>query len=111
MMNGIWEAAAVAAKAATYAAALAAAGGIFFLAYSEALLTDVCAGRIRRLTRTLVYVAVLAGVAVVMASSASMSGDAGGLADAGLIRMILQAGEGRATLIRFIGLLLIAGGL
>jgi putative copper resistance protein D len=36
-----------------------------------------------------------------------MSGDAGGLADVGLVRMILQAGEGRASLVRLIGLVLI----
>jgi copper resistance protein D len=40
-----------------------------------------------------------------------MSGDAGGLADVGLARMILQAGEGRASLIRLIGLILIGASL
>jgi putative copper resistance protein D len=111
MTIGIWDAAVVAAKAATYAATLAASGGVFFLVYSRALLDGFCAGRIRRLIRVLVFIAALAGGAMILTAAASMSGDAGGLADVGLARMILQAGEGRASLVRLIGLILIGGSL
>jgi putative copper resistance protein D len=111
MTIGIWDAAMVTAKAATVAATLAASGGVFFLLYSRALLDGICAGRIRRLIRVLVVIAAFAGVAMILAAAASMSGDAGGLADVGLARMILQAGEGRASLIRLIGLILIGASL
>jgi putative copper resistance protein D len=107
MAAGIWDAVVVIARALTYGATLTAAGGVFFLLYSHALLDGFCARRIRRLIRTLAAVAALAGAAMILATAASMAGDAGGLADAGLARMILQAGEGRASLIRLIGLLLI----
>jgi copper resistance protein D len=111
MTLGIWDAAEVTAKAATYAATLAAAGGVFFLLYSHAQLDSFCAGRIRRLIRVLAFIAALAGGAMILATGASMSGDAGGLADVGLARMILQAGEGRASLVRLIGLVLIVASL
>jgi len=111
MTIGIWDAAMVTAKAATYAATLAASGGVFFLLYSRALLDGICAGRIRRLIRLLVLIAALAGGVMILATGASMSGDAGGLADVGLARMILQAGEGRASLVRLVGLILIGGSL
>src|SRR5450631_1980624 len=111
MVVGIWDAAVVTARAVTYAATLAASGGVFFLLYSRALLDSACAGRIRRLIRLLVLIALLAGGAMILATAASMAGDAGGLADVGLARMILQAGEGRATLVRLIGLVLIGASL
>jgi putative copper resistance protein D len=111
MTIGIWDAAMVTAKAATYAATLAASGGVFFLLYSRALLDGICAGRIRRLIRLLVLIAALAGGVMILVTGASMSGDAGGLVDVGLARMILQAGEGRASLVRLIGLILIGGSL
>jgi putative copper resistance protein D len=111
MTLGIWDAVVVFARAATYAATLAAAGGVFFLTYSHALLDGICAGRIRRLIRLLAFIAVLAGGAMILATAASMSGDAGGLVDMGLARMILQGGEGRASLVRVIGLILIGAGL
>ena len=111
MTIGIWDAAVVTAKATTYAATLAASGGVFFLIHSHALLDGICAGRIRRLIRVLVVIAAFAGGAMILAAAASMSGDAGGLADVGLARMILQAGEGRASLVRLTGLILIGGSL
>src|SRR5579859_6634122 len=111
MTIGIWDAVVLTAKAATYAATLAASGGVFFLAYSHALLDGERTRRIVRLVRALACTGVLAGGAMIMAISASMSGDAGGLADTGLVRMILQAGEGRASLVRGFGLILIAASL
>jgi putative copper resistance protein D len=111
MAIGAWDVAVATAKAATYAATLAASGGVFFLIYSHALLDSFCAARIRRLIRVLAFIAALAGGVMILATGASMSGDAGGLADVGLARMILQGGEGRASLVRLIGLMLIGGSL
>jgi putative copper resistance protein D len=111
MTIGIWDAAVMTTRAATYAATLAASGGVFFLTYSHALLDSFCAGRIRRQIRVLAFIAALAGGAMILATGASMSGDVGGLADPGLARMILQAGEGRPSLVRLIGLVLIVASL
>ena len=88
------------AKAVTYAATLAAAGGIFFLWYSHALIRGDEGLRLRRLMRTLAVIAVAAGGVRLLATAASMTGAASGLYDLGLARMILQAGEGRANLVR-----------
>jgi putative copper resistance protein D len=111
MTVGAWDAAVVIARAATYAATLAASGGVFFLIYSHALLDFQCAGRIRRLIRVLALSAVLSDVAMILSTGASMSGDAAGLADLALTRMFLQAGEGTASLVRLSGLMLIGASL
>jgi putative copper export protein len=105
---GVWDGWVVTAKAVTYAATLGSAGGVFFLAYSHALLAAPDRLKIQRLVRILMIVAVLACGARIALTAASMSGDAAGLTDSGLMRMIWQAGEGRATSTRVIGLLLAA---
>jgi putative copper resistance protein D len=103
-----WDAAAVCAKAVTYAATLGAAGAIFFLAYSGSLLNEMLRSRIRRLIGTLLITAALAGCARILLSGASMSGDLAGMFDSGFVRMLLGAGEGRATGMRMAGLALAA---
>jgi len=103
-----WDAAAVCAKAVTYAATLGAAGAIFFLAYNGSLLFEVPRSRIRRLIGTLLLASALASCARVLLSGASMSGELGGMLDSGFLRMILGAGEGRATGMRLAGLALAA---
>ena len=103
-----WDAAAVCAKAITYAATLGAAGAIFFLAYNGTLLFEVLRSRIRRLIGTLLLASALASCARVLLSGASMSGELGGMLDSGFLRMILGAGEGRATGMRLAGLALAA---
>jgi copper resistance protein D len=103
-----WDVAAVCAKAVTYAATLGAAGAIFFLAYSGSLLFESVRSRIRRLIGTLLLVSALASCARVLLSGASMSGELGGMFDSGFLRMILGAGEGRATGMRMAGLALAA---
>lgn len=103
-----WDAAAVCAKAVTYAATLGAAGAIFFLAYNGSLLHELPRSRIRRLIGTLLLASALASCARVLLSGASMSGDLGGMFDSGFVRMILGAGEGRATGMRMAGLALAA---
>jgi putative copper resistance protein D len=103
-----WDAAAVCAKAVTYAATLGAAGAIFFLAYSGSLLNELLHSRIRRLAGTLLVAAALASCARILLSGASMSGDLAGMFDSGFVRMLLGAGEGRATGMRLTGLALAA---
>lgn len=106
-LNG-WDAATVCAKAVTYAATLGAAGAIFFLAYNGSLLDALLRGRIRRLIGTLLVAAALASCARILLSGASMSGELGGMFDGGSVRMLLGAGEGRATGMRLTGLALAA---
>jgi copper resistance protein D len=103
-----WDAAAVCAKAITYAATLGAAGAVFFLAYGGSLLHELPRSRIRRLIGTLLLAAALASCARVLLGGASMSGDLAGMFDSGFVRMILGAGEGRATGMRMAGLALAA---
>jgi len=103
-----WDAATVCAKAATYAATLGAAGAIFFLLYSRGLLHEPQRLRIRRLVGTLIVASALASCAKILLSAASMSGDLAGMFDGGSARMILGAGEGRATGMRMVGLALAA---
>jgi copper resistance protein D len=107
---GIWDALAVAAKAVAYAATLASAGGVFFLAYNRALLDDGEERAVGRLLLILIGVSLAASGAHVMLTAASMSGDASGLMDGGLMRLILKGGEGRALLVRAAGLLIAARG-
>jgi putative copper resistance protein D len=101
-----WDVAGVFAKAATYAATLVAAGAIFFLAYCNTLLRHGQRAVIRRLIGILIGVAVLLSVGRIALLSGSMSGDVAGMVDSSFARMVLGAGEGRATGARIIGLCL-----
>jgi putative copper resistance protein D len=101
-----WDAAAVCAKAMTYAATLGAAGAIYFLAYSGALLQEPQRTHIRRLIGALLLVSAFFSCVRVALSSASMSGDVAGMFDSGYVGMILGAGEGRAIALRIAGLCL-----
>jgi copper resistance protein D len=103
-----WDAAAIAVKATLYGATLAAAGGVFFLTYSAALLQAVDRASIRRRVLILIAVALAANVARILVMAASMSGDASGMFDSGLLALVWQGGEGRSALIRAAGLLLAA---
>jgi putative copper resistance protein D len=101
-----WDIAGVFAKAATYAATLGAAGAIFFLAYCSTLLRDSQRAIFRRLIGILIGAAALLSVCRIALLSGSMSGGFAGMFDSGFARMILSAGEGRATGARIIGLML-----
>ena len=103
-----WDAAAVCAKAITYAATLGAAGAIFFLAYCGSLLQAPQRSRIRRLIGTWVLASAVASCARILLTAATMSGDLAGMFDMTFTRMILGAGEGIATGIRMAGLALAA---
>jgi putative copper export protein len=99
-----WDVAAVFAKAVTYAATLGAAGAVFFTAYCGTLLRDPQRRLIRRLIVVLVCVAAAAGVLRILLLAGSMSGEMAGMFDSAFARMILGAGEGRASGVRIIGL-------
>jgi copper resistance protein D len=103
-----WDAAAVCAKAITYAATLCAAGGVFFLAYHIGLLQDPQRMRIRRLVAVLLIISIGASAARIPLLAGSMSGSLAGMFDGEFLGMILAAGEGRATAIRIVGLTLAA---
>jgi len=103
-----WDAAAVCAKAITYAATFGAAGAIFFLAYCGSLLQEPQRSRIRRLIGTWVLASAVASCARILLTAATMSGDLAGMFDMTFTRMILGAGEGIATGVRMAGLALAA---
>ncbi|MDP9009490.1 MAG: CopD family protein [Pseudomonadota bacterium] len=108
MELGGWDAAAVCAKAITYAATLGAAGAIFFLAYCGSLLQEPQRSRIRRLIGILLIVSAVVSCAKILLIAATMSGDLAGMFDQDFARMILGAGEGLATGMRMAGLALAA---
>lgn len=94
-----WDAAALLAKAATYAATLSAAGCVFFLAYSEDLLQNAECTRIRRLIGVSLAASAMASAATFLLL---------GMFDATLTGMLLRGGEGRASGIRMAGVALAA---
>jgi putative copper export protein len=98
-----WEVAAVGIKTILYAATLCAAGGVFFLFYSTALLSPEQHRRIRRGVMLCVAVALAACIVRVFALAGSMGEGIDGV----MVRMVLEAGEARATGIRVVGLLIL----
>ena len=81
---------------------------MFFLSYSGALVATADRVTIRRITLGLAALSVLAGGAQILATAGSMSGAASGMWDGTMVRMVWQAGAGRAYAIRGLGLLLLA---
>lgn len=106
MSLDVWDAAVILVKTVAYAATLGAAGAVFFLRYSATLIASADRLRIRNVVLGLSTLSVFAGVAQIMASAGSMSGEAAGMWDGSLLHMVWQAGAGRANAIRAIGLLL-----
>jgi putative copper export protein len=104
MQIGGWDVATVFAKAVTYAATLGVGGAVFFLLYGAALLRDGQRASIRRLVAVLAAVAAAASILRILLISGSMSGDPGDMFNGTFARMILGAGEGRATGARLVGL-------
>jgi putative copper resistance protein D len=103
---GAWDAAAIAVKATLYGATLAAAGGVFFLTYSASLLEAPERASMRRRVGILIAAALAASAARILATAASMSGEASGVLDTGLVALVWHGGEGRAAMVRAVGLLL-----
>ncbi|HXC07367.1 MAG TPA: CopD family protein [Steroidobacteraceae bacterium] len=103
-----WAAALIGAKTLGYAGTLGAAGAVFFLGYAGSLITSSELARIRRLVLTCAALSAAAGAAHIVLTAGSMSGETAGMWDGSLIRMVWQAGAGRALEIRAIGLSLTA---
>jgi putative copper resistance protein D len=99
----VWDWLVVLAKALTYASTLAAAGGVFFAVYAGALPTP-CDTALRRLLVHLSIAGLLAGGAKILLTAASLDGEAAGMIDAGLLRMVWQSGESSAAALRSVGL-------
>lgn len=108
MPFGAWDAAGIVLETLTYASTLGAAGAVFFLGYSGALIARAQRSKVRRMVLILAVLSVLAAAAHIMVSAGSMSGGAAGMWDESLLRMVWQAGAGRAEAVRAIGLLLAA---
>lgn len=108
MQISAWDVAAVGIKAILYAATLSAAGGVFFLFYSAALVSAEHQRGIRRWIGICTAVGLAASALRLSILAGSMGETAASLVDGEMMRMILGAGEARATGIRVAGLLLIA---
>jgi copper resistance protein D len=106
-----WDVATLLVKAIAYAATLCSAGGIFFLAYGDAVLQSPQRLIIRRWIGVLLAASAIASIATIPLLAGSMSGDFAGMFDKEFAGMILRAGEGRATGIRCVGLAFAALGL
>jgi putative copper export protein len=103
-----WAAALIGVKTIGYAGTLGAAGAVFFLGYAGNLIANTELLRIRGLVLACSLLSAAAGAAHVVMTAGSMSGEAAGMWDGSLVRMVWQAGEGRALEIRVIGLSLAA---
>jgi copper resistance protein D len=97
---------AVMVKAVLYGATLGAAGGVGFLSYSRSLLERADRIAIGRLIMILIAASAVMSAVRILVTAGSMTGDASGLLDPGLVSMVWHGGEGRALLIRVAGLLL-----
>ncbi len=106
MSLDLWDGVAVLVKAILYAAVLGAAGGVFFLSGNGALLESADRLATRRLIAILIVVALIASAARVFATADALSGDASGMFDPGLLRLVWHGGEGLAVTIRAVGLAL-----
>lgn len=108
-MDG-WQAAAVIAKALTYGASLSAPGaGLFLVLFGDSL-TPEERDRLIRVGLAGIGVAALASAARIPIISGMLGGDLSDLANETLIGIVVKAGEGRATALRLVGLLVAAVG-
>lgn len=108
MSQYLWPAALIGVKTLGYAGTLGAAGAVFFLGYAGDLVANAELLRIRRRVLAFAALAVAAGAAHIVMTAGSMSGNAAGMWDGSLIRMVWQAGEGRALEIRAVGFVVAA---
>jgi copper resistance protein D len=105
-----WDIAAALAKAICYAGGLGAAGAVFFLSYCPSSVQTPRNREIRRLIAALIALAAAASIAEILLLAGSMGDAFAGMVDGGNVSMILNAGQGRATGWRFLGLALMAWG-
>jgi copper resistance protein D len=105
-----WGAALVLVKALTYAATLAGAGGVLFSSYAHDLMFTSETDILRRWLRASAAAAAVASGCRILLTTGSMSGEIAGMFDLSLTRMVWNAGEGRAMVLRLIGLALMCAG-
>lgn len=104
---GSWEAAAIAAKALTYAFSLAASGGaIFVLLFGRQLRTNERA-RIVRVTSGLALAAIVLTALRLPIIAGTLGGDLSSMTDVSLLQFAMESSEGEAALVRAAGLVLI----
>ena len=108
MSLNAWDAALIAVKTVSYAGTFGCAGAVFFLKLGGALVASEDRRRIRRLVIGAGALSALAGGAQLLVTAGSMTDAAAGMLDGPLLRMVWQAGAGRATTVRMIGLVLAA---
>lgn len=108
MHSNAWDVGTIIVKAVVYAATLGAAGGLFFLHYCRSQIPNLTRRNSRRLVAILILIAIGSSLARIPLLSASMSGQAAGMLDPSLAMMIWQSGEGRASAVRIVGLILAA---
>ena len=107
MELGSWEAAAIAAKALTYAFGLTASGGaIFVLLFVRQLRADERA-RIVRVTSGVALAAIILTALRLPLIAGILGGDLSSMWDSSLLQFALESSEGAAALVRAAGLLLI----
>ena len=107
MQFNAWDLAAIGIKAILYAATFCAAGGLFFLLYSRSLISFEDDNRVRRWVGLCAAAAIAASALRLLIVAGSMGDGVFGAVDASMVRLVLEAGEARATATRVAGLLLI----
>jgi copper resistance protein D len=107
MELGSWEAAAIAAKALTYALSLTAAGGAIFIVVFSPLLHSDERGQIATVSRALALGAVFFTALRLPILAGTLGGELAGMWDWSLLRFVFQSSEGYAAQVRVAGLLLI----
>ena len=105
---GPWEAAAVLSKALLYAATFVAAGGVFFRSTCGALLTVADWRRVEVIIGSASLGVVILGGLRVPLLAAQLSGTAAGIIDPAMLGMVLDSAEGRALLVRVVGVVFAA---
>jgi putative copper resistance protein D len=103
-----WDVAAVAVKGLLYATCLTAGGGALFLAIFGRQLNEGERRFVIRFTRGAAVAALCVTIARVLVLSGMLGGDVTDMWDLNLIQIILEGSEGRAAIVRGIGLIAIA---
>jgi putative copper resistance protein D len=102
-LNG-WDLAGAATRALAYMATLSAGGATYFLNYAGTLLTDPQSRRVRGAIGVSCLIAVVASVAQLASSVASMGESVSALWDPALTGMVLYSHAGTALALRLVGL-------
>jgi copper resistance protein D len=102
-----FEAAAIVAKALTYAFSLSAAGGAIFVLVFSSLLRAEERARIVRVTLCLAVAAIIMTALRLPILAGSLGGDMASMADMSLLQFAVESSEGQSALVRIGGLVVI----